>query len=175
MDVIKKLVTMILGLVVIYGMFFTDYKVTNQTDQSFKVLWKEYSTGDTKKFEMKERLNFSDGLNNGVAIFGKILVDLPMDGLNFYNTSNDVITVLKIPFWLKIILNILLFFFCFVAAAIVMFISIPVLIYKLSFFQSEMGYYMGFCVAITGLIVISKLSDDNSNKKSKTKNNNTAA
>ncbi|MDQ0230079.1 hypothetical protein [Metabacillus malikii] len=159
MKILKRLTILLVGLAIIYGMSLADYNVSEQTDDNFKVIWKEYSTNDNNEFVIKEELNFFDGLINSFAILGKSIIDYPMDGWDFYNNSKDVITDFDLPFWANTILDILLFIFCFIGAAVVMIISIPILLYKLSFFEADPTYHLGISVAIFVLIFFTKYSE----------------
>ena len=165
MKIVRRIILLFVGLAIIYGMSLAEYKVTQQTDESFKVIWKEYSIEDKNEFVIKDKLNFFDGLTNSFALLGKSIIDYPMDGWNFYDNSKDTITNLNLPFWAITILDILLFIFCFIAAAAVMIISIPVLLYKLSFFEAEPSYHLGICFAIFGLIIFSKFTESRGIKR----------
>jgi hypothetical protein len=165
MHIIKRMVLLLVGLAIIYGMSLADYKVTDKTDDRFKVIWKEYSIENEKEFVIKDKLNFFDGLNNSVAILGKTIIDFPMDGWNYYNNSKDIIKSLNLPIWAETILDILLLIICYIVAALVMIISIPFLLYKLAFFQAEASYHLGICVAILGLILFSRYTENKNNKE----------
>lgn len=167
MKFMRRMILLLVVLSIIYGMSLADYKVTTQTDDNFKVIWKEYSVEDKSEFVMKDQLNFFDGLNNSVAILGKSIIDYPMDGWTFFNKSKEFLSNLELPVWANTILEALFFILCYIAAAVVMIISIPVLLYKLSFFEADPSYHLGICAVILGLFIFTKFTESKGSKRPK--------
>ncbi|WP_339171854.1 hypothetical protein [Anoxybacillus sp. FSL W8-1294] len=160
----RRFISILISLVIIYGMFFTDFHISEATDKSYTILWKTYYFKDSEHVIIKDNLNFTDGLNNGLALLGKVFKMLFVGGWDLYTSLDDFISLLKVNIFINIILRILLIPVSIVIAMLAMLIALPVYLYKLLFFKAAVSYYLGFCVSFFGLLFISKYIDDSDSK-----------
>ncbi|PFN28587.1 hypothetical protein [Bacillus cereus] len=161
----KNFISFLVGLIIIYGMFFSQFHLSPNTDKSYKILWAEYEFKDSKNVVMKDKLDFVDGLQNGTALLGKSVKTLFVGGWDLYNSLRMYISLLKFNFWIKLLLHIIWIFISILIAFLAMLAALIVFFYKLLFFKAPISYYMGFCLSFFGILGLSQFADDSSSKK----------
>lgn len=166
----RTMVSIFIGIIIIYGMFFSKYHLSESTDKTYKILWAEYKFEDSKNIIMKKDLTFMDGLNNGTVLLGNSLKKFFIAGWDFFNTFTPYISLLDPNFLIKILLYIIAIFVSLILAFLAIFIFAVVIFYKLLFFEAPLSYYAGFCVSFFGILFISKYVDESDQGKTTTKN-----
>ncbi|PES98117.1 hypothetical protein CN491_04735 [Bacillus cereus] len=97
----KNFISLFVGVIIIYGMFFSQYHLSPNTDKSYKILWVEYKFEDSKDVVIKDNLNFVDGLQNGTTLWGKSIKSLFVGGWDLYDSLRLYVSMLNINFWLN--------------------------------------------------------------------------
>lgn len=161
----KNFISLFVGVIIIYGMFFSEYHLSPNTDKSYKIFWVEYKFEDSKDVIIKDNLNFVDGLQNGTTLWGKSIKSLFVGGWDLYDSLRLYVSMLNTNFLLKLALHLVVIIASFVIAFLAMFAALIVFFYKLLFFKASISYYMGFCVSFFGIMTLSQFTDDSSSKK----------
>ncbi|MBJ6721276.1 hypothetical protein I2750_13620 [Bacillus sp. PR5] len=161
----KNFISFFVSIIIIYGMFFSQYHLSPNTDKSYKFFWVEYKFEDSKDVVIKDNLSFVDGLQNGTTLWVKSIKSLFVGGWNIYDSLRLYVSILNINFLLKLVLHLVVIFASLIIAFLAMFAAIIVFFYKLLFFKASISYYIGFCVSFFGILRLSQLVDDSPSKK----------
>jgi len=155
----KKIMEFVLGIITIYGMFFTKFYITKETDDSYNLFGETYNIKGGANVELKDQLSFWDGLNNGIALLGQLVKSVFIGSWEIFMSLNDLITMLSIDFLWKVILYILLIILSIALAMFLMIILFSVVAFKLVFFKATVSYYLGFFLMLIIVWVISTMID----------------
>lgn len=177
MKVTKKIMEVLLTVIAIYGMFFAKLYITKETDDEYNLFGETYKMSDSKNIFLKDQLNFIDGVNNGMALFGHWIKSIFITTWDVITSLNDLIGFLPINFLWKILLYILLIFVSMFIAMLITMITLPVLIFKFLFFKATISYYVGFCLFWFFIFMLSEIIErlEKSTKYQKHSNKKTSA
>jgi hypothetical protein len=129
-------------------MFFSNWHINQFTDKTFYILG--FFRGEFVEPIIKEKLNFIDGLNNGITLYGKVIKNVFLSSWDLYMNLDNFIPLVKVNLFLNIIIRIILIPICLVFVLILTVIAIPFYFFKLLFFKATISYYIGLIVSFLG-------------------------
>ncbi|MEQ7806182.1 hypothetical protein [Priestia aryabhattai] len=155
----RIIVSIFIGIIIIYGMFFLKYHLSDSTDKTYNVLGLEKKFEDSENVIMKKNLTFTDGLNNGTRLLGISIKNFFVGCWEFSTLFTPYISALGVNILIKLPLYILTIIPGVIISVLVTLLYIVIFFYKLLFFKASLFYYAGFCASFFGILFISRYAD----------------